>query len=168
VQVHHKTYSCSLQLSKHQSLSLWSLRRGNEICPCQTRDIRVKCLAAPSLAHDSSHLNIVVLLESVNQHDRANRRPPPTALTTFLHIPASNCLLRRVQLSGLVWKHLSDFGGEIEESCLLACHFYLPEKKTSIYVHLALPEAALVPEAVLTPRTCSAKPLRTGEYNQYV
>ena len=29
-------------------------------------------------------------------------------------------------------EYLSDFGGEIEESCLLVCHFYLPEKKTSI------------------------------------
>jgi hypothetical protein len=29
-------------------------------------------------------------------------RPPPTALTNFLHIPASNCILRSVQLSGLI------------------------------------------------------------------
>ena len=60
------------------------------------------------------------------------------------------------------------FVGEIEESCLLVCHFYLPEKKTSIYVYLVLPEAGLMPEAVLAPGTCSAEPLRTGEYDQYV
>jgi hypothetical protein len=33
---------------------------------------------------------------------------------------------------------------EIEESCLLVCHFYLSEKKISIYVHLVLPEVGLV------------------------
>jgi hypothetical protein len=65
-----------------------------------------------------------------------------------------------MQDHGLRTKILSDFGGEIEESYLLVCHFCLP--KTSIYVHLVLPEAAL------PPGTRTAEPLRTGEYNQHV
>jgi len=54
---------------------------------------------------------------------------------------------------------VSEFCDEIEESCLLGCHFYLPEKKTSIYVQLVLPDVALA------PGTCPAEPLRTSEYN---
>ena len=46
---------------------------------------------------------------------------------------------------------MSDFGGEIEESYLLLYPFYLPEKKTSLYIHLVLPEAALVPGGRLAP-----------------
>jgi hypothetical protein len=30
---------------------------------------------------------------------------------------------------------LSDFWGEIEESCLLVCHFYLPMQRTDLYRH---------------------------------
>ena len=52
--------------------------------------------------------------------------------------------------------------GEMEESCLLLCHSYLPEKRTSIYVHSVPPEAALPFGA------CPAEPLRTGEYHQHV
>jgi hypothetical protein len=30
-------------------------------------------------------------------------------------------------------KPMSDFCGEIEESCLLVCHFYLPMERTDTY-----------------------------------
>jgi hypothetical protein len=35
-------------------------------------------------------------------------------------------------------KLVSDFWGEIEESCLLICHFYLPMKRADIYRHKIL------------------------------
>jgi hypothetical protein len=47
--------------------------------------------------------------------------------------------------TAMLGEEMSDFCGEVEEPCLLVCHFYLPEKKTSIYVHLVLPEASLLP-----------------------
>ena len=46
---------------------------------------------------------------------------------------------------------VSDVFGEIEESCLLVCHFYLPKEKSDIYMGTLrltlLPEAVLAPEA---------------------
>jgi hypothetical protein len=48
----------------------------------------------------------------------------------------------------------ADFG-EIEESCLLVCHFYLPKEKSDIYMGTLrltlLPEAVLAPEATTPP-----------------
>jgi hypothetical protein len=44
--------------------------------------------------------------------------------------------------------HLSDFCSEIEESCLLVCHFYLPKGRLHMYTRpTLLPEAVLALEA---------------------
>ena len=71
-------------------------------------------------------------------------------------------------------KALSDFCGEMEESCLFLCHsIYLRRGHLYMYTRpTLLPEAALPPEAASPPGTCPAEPfsylcmaepLRTGE-----
>jgi hypothetical protein len=32
-------------------------------------------------------------------------------------------------------RYMSEVCGEIEKSCLLVCHFYLPREEVDIYIH---------------------------------
>jgi hypothetical protein len=67
---------------------------------------------------------------------------------------------------------LSNVCSEIEESCLLVCHFYLPKEKSNIYIGKLGPPCCLRLSWRLTPPrhlgASSAEPLRTGEYNRHV
>jgi len=64
------------------------------------------------------------------------------------------------------------FGGEIEESCLLVCHFCLPKEKSDIYIGTLGPPCCLRLSWRLRPPrhlgASPAEPSRTSEYNQHV
>ena len=54
---------------------------------------------------------------------------------TRYHTPVT-ASMKVILFSFLTWV-LSGFLDEMEETCPLLCHFYLPEKRTSTYVHSA-------------------------------
>jgi hypothetical protein len=62
-----------------------SMHRFQRIVPLSCT-LALRTLDPPFTAHESSLL-IIMLLDPVNEPNRAKRRLPPTALNTFLHLP---------------------------------------------------------------------------------